>query len=109
MKNFHTHTGPRKLRSSTVGELIDLLYYLLDLSCTINRLFAVYPPARTIFFEARFHFTQVCSMSSALRSVVFVEQAHQTVRNLVTRRRTIRTGQRQVSENTEETKRDSGV
>ena len=73
MKNFQTHTGPRKLRSSTIGELIDLLYYLLDLSCTINRLFAVYPQARTIFFEAQFHFTQVGSRSARLRSAGVVE------------------------------------
>ena len=62
MKNFHGHPGPRKLKASSVGELSDLLYYLLDLSCTISRLFAVYPPARLIFFNARFHLTQVRSI-----------------------------------------------
>ncbi|CAF3873650.1 unnamed protein product [Rotaria sordida] len=45
-----------------MGEIIDLLYYILDLSCTINRFFSVYPQGRIIFFHEDFHLTQVCSL-----------------------------------------------
>ncbi|CAF1124674.1 unnamed protein product [Adineta steineri] len=67
---FYTSSGPKKLHSTTttttttksseVEEIVDLLYYILDLSCTINRLFSVYPQARIIFFNEQFHLTQVC-------------------------------------------------
>jgi hypothetical protein len=66
IKAFHTQTGPKKLtttstKSSRIDEIIDLLYYILDLSCTINRLFSVYPQGRILFFNEDFHLTQVCS------------------------------------------------
>jgi hypothetical protein len=65
VKAFYTPTGPKKLtktntKSSDMEELIDLLYYILDLSCTINRLFSVYPEGRIMFFHEHFHLTQVC-------------------------------------------------
>ena len=64
MKVFHTSSGPRKLtkpnsKSSGMGEILDLLYYILDLSSTINRLLSVYPEGRLIFFNGNFHLTQV--------------------------------------------------
>lgn len=65
MQVFYIQSGPRKLtkpnaKSSGMGEILDLLYYILDLSSTINRLLSVYPEARQIFFNANFHLTQVC-------------------------------------------------
>jgi hypothetical protein len=62
IKIFHTQTGPKKLntKSSGMEEIVDLLYYILDLSCTINRLFSVYPQGRMSFFNEDFHLTQVC-------------------------------------------------
>jgi len=44
-----------------MDDIVDLLYYILDLSCTINRLFSVYPQGRIVFFNEHFHLTQVCS------------------------------------------------
>ena len=65
--SFNPRTGPKKLQSTTsqsngFSDVFDLLYYLLDLSSTINRLFSVYSDGKQIFFDENFHKTQVCSI-----------------------------------------------
>ena len=69
IKVFHTQTGPKKLSSTTskspAGDVQDLLYYILDLSCTINRFLSVYPEGNSILFGEHFHLTQVRDEESA--------------------------------------------
>ena len=76
MKIFFTPTGSKKVqsinKSSSIGEMIDLLYYMLDLSSTINRFITVYPEGRTIFYNQNFHFTQVQHESKSLNNIDFI-------------------------------------
>ncbi|CAF1338548.1 unnamed protein product [Rotaria sordida] len=71
IRTFHTQSGPKKLNTTTetssMGEIIDLLYYILDLSCTINRFFSVYPQGRIIFFHEDFHLTLIQLFETFLR------------------------------------------
>ena len=69
MKIFLTQTGPKKLNTTATSssqELTDLLYYILDLSCTMNRFLSVYPQSKITFFHEDFHLTQVCSVRMKL-------------------------------------------
>ena len=63
IKIFHTQSGPKKINSnsskSSTSDILDLLYYILDLSCTINRFLSVYSDGNTIIFSEDFHITQV--------------------------------------------------
>jgi activating signal cointegrator complex subunit 2 len=82
IKAFYTPTGPKKLtttntKSSGMEELIDLLYYILDLSCTINRLFSVYPEGRLMFFHEHFHLTLINLFETFLRAYERARQSHE--------------------------------
>ncbi|CAF4424900.1 unnamed protein product [Rotaria socialis] len=89
MKVFLTQTGPKKLHTTATSssqELIDLLYYILDLSCTINRFLSVNPQSKITFFHEDFHLTQVCSLihsfETFLRAYERVQQSNEISDNI---------------------------
>ncbi|CAF1137686.1 unnamed protein product [Rotaria sordida] len=81
IRTFHTQSGPKKLNTTTetssMGEIIDLLYYILDLSCTINRFFSVYPQGRIIFFHEDFHLTLIQLFETFLRVYERAQQSNE--------------------------------
>ncbi|CAF1603675.1 unnamed protein product [Adineta ricciae] len=86
IQQFNTQTGPKKLtatttKSSSIVDIIDFLYYILDLSCTINRLFTVYPPARLIFFHENFHLTLIELFETFLRIYERTQQSDHLEKN----------------------------
>ncbi|CAF2635981.1 unnamed protein product [Rotaria sp. Silwood2] len=81
IKIFHTQTGPKKLntitKTSSMEEIIDLLNYILDLSCTINRFLFVYPQGRIIFFDEDFHSTLIQLFETFLRIYERAQQSNE--------------------------------
>ncbi|CAM4820197.1 unnamed protein product [Rotaria magnacalcarata] len=85
MKVFLTQTGPKKLNTTATSssqELIDLLYYILDLSCTVNRFLSVNPQSKITFFQEDFHLTLIHSFETFLRAYERVQQSNEISDNI---------------------------